>query len=62
VVFGSPRRLALAEKLGALGGRLAAIRGGRWLPGPARRWTAARDVPVPARESFRVWWRKAGRR
>jgi L-lactate dehydrogenase complex protein LldF len=61
VVFGSPRRLAVAERLGAVAGRVIGIRGGRWLPGPARKWTAARDVPVPARESFRAWWRKAGR-
>ena len=61
VVFGSPRRLAMAERLGAVGGRIIGIGGGRWLPGPAKKWTGARDVPVPARESFRTWWRKAGR-
>jgi L-lactate dehydrogenase complex protein LldF len=61
VVFGSPRRLALAERLGAMAGRIIGIGGGKWLPGPAKKWTGARDVPVPARESFRTWWRKAGR-
>jgi L-lactate dehydrogenase complex protein LldF len=61
LAFGSPRRLAMAERLGAIGGRIIGLGGGRWLPGPARKWTGARDVPVPARESFRTWWRKAGR-
>jgi L-lactate dehydrogenase complex protein LldF len=58
MVFSSPRRLAWAEQVG---GRLAAslFPAGRvrWLPGPLSRWTTARDAPVPARESFREWWR-----
>jgi L-lactate dehydrogenase complex protein LldF len=46
-------RLARAERVA-----------GRWwprlasLPGPGRRWTAARDLPSPPRESFRAWWRR----
>jgi L-lactate dehydrogenase complex protein LldF len=27
------------------------------IPGPAARWTGARDVPMPPRESFRQWWK-----
>ncbi len=53
-VFTDSRRLARAERLSS--------RSGRWwtrlahLPGPGRRWTAARDLPEPPPESFRAWW------
>ncbi len=30
----------------------------RRLPGPMRGWLAARDLPVPPRESFRDWWER----
>ena len=26
------------------------------LPGPAAKWSRARDVPLPPRQSFRAWW------
>ena len=57
-VLSSPRKLAAAQRLAALGGRLVA-RDGRIgaLPGPFARWSATRDTPVPARESLRAWWR-----
>jgi L-lactate dehydrogenase complex protein LldF len=53
------RRLARAERLSG--------RAGRWLtrlaslPGPGRRWTSARDLPAPPRESFRAWWLRTRR-
>ena len=58
-VLASPKRLAAAQKLAALGGRLLA-RDGRigFLPGPPARWTGTRDTPAPARESLRAWWRR----
>jgi L-lactate dehydrogenase complex protein LldF len=56
VLFASPRRLAFAQKAAGIGGRLLIRKGGRRLPGVARKWTAARDLPVPPRESFRSWW------
>ena len=64
--FADSRRLALGERLAGLSGRLLGRRRrtpGRWLPF-ASGWTTARDLPVPARESFRAWWRRTdgGRR
>ncbi|MHA6629855.1 lactate utilization protein B [Pseudonocardia sichuanensis] len=63
--FSTPSRTAAAERAAGLGGRLAAklgrtAPGGRSVlgavPGPAGAWSDSRDVPVPARESFRQWW------
>ncbi|MEU9669204.1 LutB/LldF family L-lactate oxidation iron-sulfur protein [Streptomyces bobili] len=58
-VLSSPKRLATAQKLAALGARVVA-RDGRigFLPGPFARWSATRDAPAPARESLRAWWRR----
>ena len=61
--FRSPGRLAFAERLAALAGRLfgrdgrlGRIRG----PGPVGAWFGARDLRAPARESFRAWWQRTG--
>jgi L-lactate dehydrogenase complex protein LldF len=58
-VFGSPRRLALVQRMASLGGRVVLRGGGRWLPGVVRKWTVARDLPMPPKESFRAWWRNS---
>ncbi|MEU6009516.1 LutB/LldF family L-lactate oxidation iron-sulfur protein [Streptomyces sp. NPDC047453] len=58
-ILDSPRLLAAAQKVAALGGRALARHGriGR-LPGPLHGWSDARDTPTPPAESFRTWWRK----
>jgi L-lactate dehydrogenase complex protein LldF len=58
-VMSSPKGLAAAHRLAALGARLVARDGliGS-LPGPPARWTGTRDTPAPAQESLRAWWRR----
>ncbi|MEP6762506.1 MAG: lactate utilization protein LutB domain-containing protein, partial [Sporichthyaceae bacterium] len=56
-MFSGPRRLAVAERLGSLGGRLLGRRGViSRLPRRLDAWTQARDAPAPPAESFRTWW------
>ncbi|BDZ41387.1 iron-sulfur cluster-binding protein [Paraoerskovia sediminicola] len=52
-------RFALAEK-GTVVARILAGRKGyvRHLPFPASAWTASRDLPAPAKQTFRDWWAK----
>jgi L-lactate dehydrogenase complex protein LldF len=56
--MGDRRRYEVALQRGTRWARLLA-RGGRIrrLPGHLGKWTEARDLPVPPRESFRGWWR-----
>ncbi len=58
VVFGSARRLQLAQRAGRLVQR-AFLRDGtlRRVPPPLSRWTATRDLKPVAPQSFREWWR-----
>ncbi len=49
-------RLRRAGKLAGWGRGAVRLVGRFPLPG-VRAWTSSRDLPVPARESFRTWWR-----
>jgi L-lactate dehydrogenase complex protein LldF len=57
-IMRDPTRYEAALRAGSLARLLA--RHGRigTLPWPGSRWTSARDAPVPAKESFRTWWRR----
>ena len=62
--FRGPSRLGAAERAGGMGAPL--LGGGGWIrraPGPGllRAWLRGRNLVAPARESFRRWWRRAGR-
>ena len=63
--LGGARRLAVLQAVAALAGRVLGRQGriGR-MPAPLSRWTDARDLPAPPRESFRRWWARTdgGRR
>ncbi len=56
-IMASPARWGAAQNASRLGRVLG--RGGRIrrLPGPASGWTAARDLPVPPKQTFRQWWK-----
>ena len=63
--FGNSTRLGVLQRLAGLSSAVIGRRGliGR-MPAPLSRWTDARDLPAPPRESFRRWWARtdAGRR
>ncbi len=55
----TPARYRLAQRLAALGSRLAAREGRlRALPWPLNAWTQRRDFPAFAREPFRERWKR----
>ena len=59
--FDRPGRLGAVQRLAGLGRRLLGDRVGSAgglgpIPvGPALKWSRARDIPLPPRESFRAW-------
>ena len=57
--LGRGSRLGLLQTFAGLGGRLFTKKGliGP-MPAPLNRWTNARDLPPPPRESFRRWWKR----
>jgi L-lactate dehydrogenase complex protein LldF len=57
----SSRRWQIALSLSRLGRVLGRDGRIRSAPPPFRRWTAARDLPLPPRRSFQSWWRREGR-
>ena len=59
--FSSRSRYERAQKLARAVSRPLARGQGRtipWAPGPLSGWTMSRDLPTPAPESFREWWRR----
>jgi iron-sulfur cluster protein len=58
-VFSSRGRYERAQKLARAAAR-PLVRRGRITraPGPLSGWTSSRDLPAPAKESFRDWWRR----
>ena len=58
-LFGSPRRLAAAQRLARVAQRPFVRRHViRKLPGPLRSWTRTRDLEPVSRESFHARWRR----
>jgi L-lactate dehydrogenase complex protein LldF len=57
MVLGGGWRLGLFQRAAGLSSRVLWRQGliGR-MPRPLSRWTDARDLPAPPRESFRAWW------
>jgi L-lactate dehydrogenase complex protein LldF len=58
-LLGDGWRLGLLQKAAGLSTRVLWKSGmiGR-MPRPMSRWTDARDLPAPPRESFRAWWKR----
>jgi len=61
-VMADRRRYARALRAARAGGtpvsKVLRRRSVRRLPWPVSGWTASRDAPLPAPESFRDWWRR----
>src|SRR5262249_24809523 len=60
-VMSKAGRFGTAERISRVGRPLGRRGRIRTLPPPLTAWTAARDAPVPPRETFREWWRRTRR-
>ena len=61
--FSTRERYERAQKLARTAAR-PLVRGRPMIPrapGPLGRWTMSRDMPAPAQETFREWWRRTRR-
>jgi L-lactate dehydrogenase complex protein LldF len=58
-IFSSRERYERAQRLARVASR-PLVRNGRIprAPGPLAGWTSSRDLPAPAKETFREWWRR----
>jgi L-lactate dehydrogenase complex protein LldF len=64
-VMARPRLFRAARRLASRLARGGVLGSGGWrptAPGPLRAWTLARDMPLPAPESFGDWWAREGAR
>jgi len=62
VLLAKPGLLGAAQHALGLASRVLGHRstiGALPIPGWGARWTGARDIPVPPRQSFRHWWRRS---
>jgi L-lactate dehydrogenase complex protein LldF len=55
MAFSTRTRYEAAQRLGRVGQKAPGI---ERLPGPLRAWTATRDLPPVAKQTFREWWRE----
>ncbi|HEY5247044.1 MAG TPA: LutB/LldF family L-lactate oxidation iron-sulfur protein [Dermatophilaceae bacterium] len=57
--LGGSSRLGVLQTIAGLAGRMFEKKGVIGpMPAPLNRWTNARDLPAPPRESFRRWWKR----
>ena len=56
-VMGKGKRFGRIGSLAGLARKVSRRDYVRFLPGLGKRWTATRDLRMPAKESFRAWWK-----